>query len=229
MKKITFMLALFMASLCSVTAWAAEREMPTAPAATLTSGGKYYLYNVDADCFFIIHRIEGYKTVMPVWTMCPIQAKNGSWSICKVNGDDSYTHVQPWHNSDLYDGFESWYPSSGTFSQLEDKEMSYWSIEPIEEQDGYFRIRGNKDFANKYGEYNENLYWGYIDGMPHSGATIDQQTRWQFIPANENGDRYIAELRIYNTLEDADENDISMLYYDNICLRIFIFHIYVKN
>lgn len=217
MKKITFMLALFMVSLCSVTAWAAEREMPTAPVTTLTSGGKYYLYNVDADVFFMIHRIEGYKTVMPVWTMCPIQAKNGSYSICIVNGEqDSYTHVQPSSESDFYNGFESWYPSGGSFSQLKEKEMSYWSIEPIDEQDGYFRIRGHKDYANKYGNYNEELFWGYIDGIPHSGATIDQQTRWQFIPANENGDRYIAELRIYNTLEDADENDISLLYYDNI-------------
>ena len=51
MRKITFMLALFMVSLCSVTAWAAEREMPTAPATTLTSGGKYYLYNVDAELY----------------------------------------------------------------------------------------------------------------------------------------------------------------------------------
>ena len=70
------MLALFMASLCSVTAWAAEREMPTAPATTLTSGGKYYLYNVDAGLF---HAAIGALSLQPDTLFVLQGTEDNSW------------------------------------------------------------------------------------------------------------------------------------------------------
>lgn len=194
MKKITFMLALFMASLCSVTAWAAEREMPTAPATTLTSGGKYYLYNVDAE----LYTTSAFKpdTVF----------------ISQEEGESSYTIV-------------FWYAG---WSQKQDQGMyddysvsfyggrASWNIVPSD--DGLYRIQLTKEHRL----YNKDYYWGFVyndanrSNVLMANVLSDGPSKWRFIPANAEGDRYVAELNFFNALKkmEVSGDDLPLGFYD---------------
>lgn len=208
MKKITFMLALFMASLCSVTAWAAEREMPTAPATTLTSGGKYYLYNVDAGLY--LHGGTS-LSLQPDTTFLAL-ADDGSWDICfwrYVNNDMrnvtnerfsySIRYLDGGHN--INDFMEGPYASSGE-----------WTIIPVTDLTNVYKIQ----IRSNHPLYNKDYYWGAVNTGIQTDQTDEQQVRWQFIPANADGDRYVTEMNFYNALTKMNDNGITLAYYDSI-------------
>lgn len=195
MKKITFMLALFMASLCSVTAWAAEREMPTAPATTLTSGGKYYLYNVDAvGCF------NPYTTFLP-----------DTIRINQVEGTDLwdlYMYSNP--NYGYYD-----YNQMGLYNQqiIVGYGARYTSflIEPSGNQT--YKIQLPKDHSS----YNKDFYVGVADDYKLSWQCIENQhINWLLLPANEDGYRYVVEMNFYNELQRAESASLPIGYYEKI-------------
>ena len=166
------MLALFMVSLCSVTAWAAEREMPTAPVTTLTSGGKYYLYNVDAvGCF------NPYTTFLP-----------DTIRINQVEGTDLwdlYMYSNPSYG--YYD-----YNQMGLYNQqiIVGYGARYTSfvIEPSGNQT--YKIQLPKDHSS----YNKDFYVGVADDYKLSWQCIENQhTNWLLLPANEDGYRYVGD------------------------------------
>lgn len=194
MRKITFMLALFMVSLCSVTAWAAEREMPTAPATTLTSGGKYYLYNVDTE----------------LYTTSPF--KPDTVFIRQEEGKSSYI-IEFWYagweqkqDQGLYDDYTvSYYGRSAS-----------WNIVPSD--DGLYRIQLPKED----GLYNKDYYWGFVyndadqRNVLMANVLADGASKWRFIPANAEGDRYVAELNFFNALKkmEVSGDDLPLDFYD---------------
>lgn len=195
MRKITFMLALFMVSLCSVTAWAAEREMPTAPATTLTSGGKYYLYNVDAvGCF------NPYTTFLP-----------DTIRINQVEGTDLwdlYMYSNP--NYGYYD-----YNQMGLYNQqiIVGYGARYTSflIEPSGNQT--YKIQLPKDHSS----YNKDFYVGVADDYKLSWQCIENQhINWLLLPANEDGYRYVVEMNFYNELQRAESASLPIGYYEKI-------------
>lgn len=195
MRKITFMLALFMVSLCSVTAWAAEREMPTAPATTLTSGGKYYLYNVDAvGCF------NPYTTFLP-----------DTIRINQVEGTDLwdlYMYSNP--NYGYYD-----YNQMGLYNQqiIVGSGARYTSflIEPSGNQ--IYKIQLPKDHSS----YNKDFYVGVADDYKLSWQCIENQhINWLLLPANEDGYRYVVEMNFYNELQRAESASLPIGYYEKI-------------
>lgn len=198
MKKITFMLALFMASLCSVTAWAAELEMPTVPATTLTSGGKYYLYNVDAEGF--LNKKYKPETVL-------IEQKTGEnlfYIYCRNN--------QEWlllNCSYRYSNFELDFLSDDW-----KRETNEWTIASINDS---YRIQWSSANEN----FNKDRYLGFYreegryEGTLNANCVVEQNTRWQFLPANAEGDRYVAEINLYNALKKMDER-ITHKYYETI-------------
>lgn len=195
MRKITFMLALFMVSLCSVTAWAAEREMPTAPVTTLTSGGKYYLYNVDAvGCF------NPYTTFLP-----------DTIRINQVEGTDLwdlYMYSNPSYG--YYD-----YNQMGLYNQqiIVGYGARYTSfvIEPSGNQT--YKIQLPKDHSS----YNKDFYVGVADDYKLSWQCIENQhTNWLLLPANEDGYRYVVEMNFYNELQRAESATLPIGYYETI-------------
>lgn len=197
MRKITFMLALFMVSLCSVTAWAAEREMPTAPATTLTLGGKYYLYNVDAE----LYTTSAFKpdTVF----------------ISQKEGESSYI-IDFW--------YAAWSQKQGQ-GMYNDYEVSAyagpasWNIVPSD--DGLYRIQLTKEHRL----YNKDYYWGFVhndandanrNNVLMANVLADGPSKWRFIPANADGDRYVAELNFFNALKKMEVSgvDLPLGFYD---------------
>ncbi len=209
MKKITFMLALFMASLCSVTAWAAEREMPTAPATTLTSGGKYYLYNVDAGLF---HAGIGTLSLQPDTLFVVQNTNNNLWALCawqsvgetmRAIGHETYTY-----SLNIGDG----YPNLA-YIQNNPGFSSRWVLEPVTDEANIYRIQ----ITSRYSDvYNKDYYWGVVDNKIQTDQTIDKQVNWRFIPANAESDRYVAEINFYNALTQMEKNGITLEYYDSI-------------
>lgn len=210
MKKITFMLALFMASLCSVTAWAAEREMPTAPVAPLTSGNGYYMYNLDAGLY---NNRAGEISLKPD-TIFLSQDNNGNWALLyweygyrttvRDVAGESYSYSVGRGSGigagDIQDVYQGW---GGT-----------WNLIPTEENNQVFRIQ----LKETNSMYNKDYYWGVVDQSHiRTDQTAEQQTRWYFIPANAEGDRYVAEMNFFNALKNMEVSgdDLPLGFYEN--------------
>lgn len=186
MRKITFMLALFMVSLCQVTAWAAEREMPTAPATTLTSGGKYYLYNVDAGKFLIPSRDRGYE---PDTIYIHQTEQENKWAISYGN------------RAFYYIGKDSIITSS-TLGGMPTSDKYTWKILPAENNGYYIQAGGSKGV-------DEESHWGWLLNF----CTCDKKQKWFFLPANAQGDRFVAEIEFYHALKESEASGFDVSYF----------------
>ena len=212
MKKMyVFLLALLMASVSTIHAWAAEREMPTAPVAPLVSGKGYYMYNLDAGMY---NRKVNTISLNPD-TIFLSQDKNGKWALLywEYGYGTCVRCIQ-----------EEWSPSSYTIvrgSGIDAKNIQdvyqrfggQWGLIPTEENNLVFRIQ-HVETSNKY---NKDYYWGITDdGGIRTNQTAEQRTRWYFIPTNAEGDRYVAEINLYNALKKMNESGITLEYYETI-------------
>ena len=182
MKKMyIFLLALLMASVSSIHAWAAEREMPTVPSSSLVSGGKYYFYNVDAESF-----LKGTQQKYKPDTITIEQKSGENVFYLSTNSKNHYAFLESWSGTSI-----------GTYSKYVKSE---WTIAPIE--NGMYRIQWSSANDN----FNKDHYVGFNqkEGQLYANCTEEQDTRWLFLPANEEGDRYVAEINFYNALKKVE-------------------------
>lgn len=195
MKKITFMFALLLASLCSVTAWAVEREMPTVPTTTLTSGGEYYLYNVDAEVFLKPYR---YKSNLPGIVYLNQHEGENLWAIS--------------HGDKIFYWFGTDYTIGGSSSSTVPTSAKYkWNI--ISYENNIFRIQ----IDPAHTAYNKDYFLGWVNnGVLKCNRTTEEQTKWLILPANAEGDRYVAEINLYNALKSMETSGLVLDDYENI-------------
>lgn len=176
MKKLTSLVLALVASLCSLTAWA-EREAPTMPSGvTPESGQTYYLYNVDAGLF-----LESYCTIgespLSVFVTITDQGafffKNVSWDEYIATGSDGNMNGWSWNHS-----------------------ICTWSIG---ESEGSYTIYCSPLNTSYYAE---GQYLGTAEGTSTLmyNRTSEDQIHWRFIPADEAGNHFVAEMKLYRAL-----------------------------
>lgn len=181
MKRITSLFFVFLTSLCSLTAWAAEREAPTVPANSApVSGQEYYLYNVESQLF-----LSSYNTIGESPLRVPVT----------VNDEGAYLFQEGM--SGRYIAANHNYGDVTTYSQMIDH--NYWSV--ANGESGY-TIQCSP--LNKY--YNEAYFFGTLEGNTKVKYTCSSEDRihWLFIPTDESGERFVAELKLYRALNALD-------------------------
>lgn len=181
MKRITSLFFVFLTSLCSLTAWAAEREAPTVPANSApVSGQEYYLYNVESQLF-----LSSYNTIGETPLRVPVT----------INDEGAYLFQNG--VSGKYIAANLNYGDVTTYSQMID--ANYWSV--ANGESGY-TIQCSP--LNKY--YNETYFFGTLEGNTKVKYTCSSEDRihWLFIPADESGERFVAELKLYRALNALD-------------------------
>lgn len=182
MKRITSFLFVFLTTLCSLTAWAAEREAPTVPANSApVSGQEYYLYNVESQLF-----LSSYNTIGETALRVPVT----------VNDEGAYLFQNG--VSGNYIAANANYGDVTTYSsQMIDR--NYWSV--ANGESGY-TIQCSP--LNEF--YNEAYFFGTLEGNTKVKYTCSSEDRihWLFIPADESGERFVAELKLYRALNALD-------------------------
>lgn len=180
-QKVLFSLMLLCMSLCSISSWA-ELVRPTMPEATLESGKFYYLYNVEADLF--AKKDAGCLHV------------NEDPSILEITVADNGT-VTMKNETDYmvcdYDGVR-WNSYTSAYN------YGYWTISEIENS----LIIQCSEYDNYY---NPDQYLGWMGDnateiqykQPITGAI-----HWKLLPADDEGNRYVAALKLYKELEKAE-------------------------
>ncbi len=181
MKRITSLFFVFLTTLCSLTAWAAEREAPTVPANSApVSGQEYYLYNVESQLF-----LSSYNTIGETPLRVPVTVNDEGAYLFQngVSGDYIAAHLN--------------YGDVTTYSQMID--ANYWSV--ANGESGY-TIQCSP--LNRY--YNETYFFGTLEGNTKVKYTCSSEDRihWLFIPADESGERFVAELKLYRALNALD-------------------------
>ena len=180
-QKVLFSLILLCMSLCSISSWA-ELVRPTMPEATLESGKSYYLYNVEADLF--AKKDAGCLYV------------NEDPSILEITVADNGTVTMKNENDYMvcnYDGVR-WSSSTSAYNR------GYWSISEIENS----LIIQCSEYDNNY---NPDQYLGWMGdnateiqyNQPITGAI-----HWKLLPADDEGNRYVAALKLYKELQKAE-------------------------
>lgn len=182
MKRITSLFFVFLTSLCSLTAWAAEREAPTVPANSApVSGQEYYLYNVESQLFLSSYNIIGETALRVLVTV----KDNGAYLF--KNGS-SANYIGAYGNGSVY-----------YYSSSDDKD-NFWTVSGVET--GY-TIQVSPLNTN---HYNETYFFGTSDGSTTVKYKCSSEDRihWLFIPADESGERFVAELKLYRALNALD-------------------------
>lgn len=182
MKRITSLFFVFLTSLCSLTAWAAEREAPTVPANSApVSGQEYYLYNVENQLF-----LSSYNTIgeSPLRVLVTI---NGNGSYLFKNGSSAN------YIATTIDGHVTTISTSTSNSR-------FWTVSGAET--GY-TIQVSP-LNTSY--YNETYFFGTLEGSTTVKYNFSSEDRihWLFIPADESGSRFVAELKLYRALNALD-------------------------
>lgn len=180
MKRITSLFFVFLTTLCSLTAWAAEREAPTVPANSApVSGQEYYLYNVESQLF-----LSSYNTIGETALRVPVTV-NDEGAYLFQNGV-SGNYIATTSNGKVT-----------TYSQMIDP--NYWSV--ANGESGY-TIQCSP--LNRY--YNEAYFFGTLEGSTtvKYNCSSEDRIHWLFIPADESGERFVAELKLYRALNALD-------------------------
>lgn len=170
-------------SLSATEGWA-ERVRPTIPTTIPESGASYYLYNVEAE-LFLAEGPAGKDT--PLSTEFT-QLENSEW-VMRFDGDERY--FSRYSRSGIG---SNWNPSSSRDTWLvitATGENSIYTLQTSEHQSYFYNP---DDYVGFKGDY-----YSYVPD-----CTIDGNIHWQFIPANESGDRYVAALKLYKALELND-------------------------
>lgn len=177
MKKLTSLILALVVSMYSLTVWA-ERVAPTVPAsATPESGQTYYLYNVDAGLFLSSYCTIGESPLSVLVTVKDNGAfifKNGSSANYIGSGDNG--------------SMDWWSDFSNT--------KSYWTIA---ESDASYTIQCSPLNTSHYAE---GQFLGTVDGNTtlKYNRTSEDQIHWRFIPADETGNHFVAEIKLYRAL-----------------------------
>lgn len=181
MKRITSLIFVFLTSLCSLTAWAAEREAPTVPANSApVSGQEYYLYNVESQLF-----LSSYNTIGESPLRVPVT----------INDEGAYLFQDG--VSGRYIAATNNYGDVETYSHM--TVVNYWSV--ANGESGY-----TIQCSPLNGYYNETYFFGTLEGNTRVKYTCSSEDRihWLFIPADESGKRFVAELKLYRALNALD-------------------------
>lgn len=190
-QKLLYTLMMLCMSFFSSTMWA-ERERPTMPEASLEIGNSYYLYNVETN-LLLNYNDYNPMTGEDATAFTIEQLDNGAYTL----KNNSYLYAR-----DTYFGYYS-YPYS----------ECYFDITP--ENDIFLISRSQ---LNAY--YTEGEYIGVDDkGIVRPNMPIDGKVHWKLIPANEQGDRFVAEMKLYHALVKADEyasRGWNIAYYENM-------------
>lgn len=185
MKKITSLLASFLASLCSLNTWAVERVAPTMPTpAAPETEQAYYLYNLDAGMFLNETSISEQPSEMF------LREENGSFHIAYATSD-RYNVIYP-SNGACTVQWAGWISGSFEYSSA----IGYWEISSV--QDGSYLIQCSSEFDF----YDANLFLGKKADSDNlrPDCTSEEQIRWAFIPANDAAERFVAEMKLYRAL-----------------------------
>ena len=198
MKKLRLLLALIAASIGSLhSVWAANRPAPQRPDGvnTIVSGQTYYLYNVMEDKFLGRSSTSNSYPALTTYgdKVKVTKADNGTYTIqwasdnCYFYSYDSY--IEGW-NSD----------SSPSYSNFTFSEATY----------GYTIQRAP---GSQYYAANEFVGFDGSNGDRLSPALGEGSIYWQLMPETE-ADYYIAKLKLYTTLQEADQYNFYIAQYD---------------
>lgn len=187
MSKIRLLLALIVASLCSVTLSA--RTAPTLPTAqTLESGKTYYLYNVGSDRFLYQSGNNSYAyAYTDKGAKVKVAAVNGTQYTLQFVSDDYYKYLTSSNN----------YPVRVDVSSRD-----------YTETDNRFTITlidGGYTLQRVYNAV-DTLYLGYRandNSYVYSDVVASGNIVWQFLDADEAA-RFVAKRNLYRALESAE-------------------------
>ena len=182
--KFLFLLVLLCMSLCSIKSWA-QLERPTMPAATLESGKSYYLYNVEAELF--MNYSNGYVVNETPTAFTITNLDNGAYTL-----QDSKGYLSPYSSSS----------GSLHYGSSVSGNYYYWSITY---SDDSYLIQCSE--LNTY-YYNSEQYLGWAGGdynYVYYNQPITGSVHWQLIPADTDGDRYVAALKLYKELKKSEQ------------------------
>lgn len=200
MKKFRLLLAVVLASLCSIQGMRAERTAPTFPsdqAKTLESGQTYYLYNVGSGQFVYRYTFTSY-----------VRANSTSRESVVITSVDEGLYTIQFSSNNHY-----WYMSSGGTSEM------YYSGNPSTSY-RYFRIaetEGGYTIQRNY-SYNENHFVGNSSGYYVYANLTSGNIVWQLY--DEDGVNaiihYRAKKALYDALEAAADYSIFLDSYEEI-------------
>ena len=151
------------------------------PAATLESGKSYYLLNVEADLFMTYGNGFYVNETPTAFTITLLD--NGAYTL-----KDSKGYLYPYNSGTL-----SHYSTSGIYC--------YWSITY---SDNSYLIQCSELNTS---DYNSEQYLGWAGGnynYVYYNQPITGSVHWQLIPADTDGDRYVAALKLYKELKKSD-------------------------
>lgn len=177
MKKLFLsLIAISMASLYSLTA-RADRVAPTVPASAIPESGQtYYIYNVDAGLFLSSYCTVGESALSVLVTIYD----DGSF-IFKNGSSENY--IGKTGNGNMT-----------TWGSATDRD-NYWVV--ADSESGY-----TIQCSPLNGYYVEGQFLGTVEGsttLMYSRASEDQ-IHWLFIPADDAGNRFVAEMKLYRAL-----------------------------
>lgn len=176
------------------------------PTASLVSGNTYYLYNVEAD-LFLEYNGTSISDMGVKENALPIEITlldNGAYTMRVTNITNGYV----WSYSDLCRTNSSSYGANSNYS--------CWSVTEV---DGSYLIQRS---ALNINNYNKDQYLGWQGGNATSilpNRPITDGVHWKLIPADDSGDRYVAQLKLYKALQMSDafvENGWNLDYYNDL-------------
>lgn len=178
MKKISSLVLALVASLCSFTAWAAEREAPTMPANVIPeSGQSYFIFNTDAELF-----LSAYNALSAEGAQIQITITEGRGAQLIIGSYTLWTYYQDGRFNTIYTPNT---PESTTYCTIEEAGdgTSYIQCSPYNSK------------------YNPAEYWGVTSAstVPNYKCSTDDYVHWKIFTV-EDGLRYRAELRLYKAL-----------------------------
>lgn len=185
MSKIRLLLALIVASLCSVTLSA--RTAPTLPTAqTLESGKTYYLYNVETDRFLCNPSYSSITAETNQGSAIKLAAVNGTQYTLQFVSSERYLYS----SGNGMSAYDTSNPSSNsyrfTFTQVNDgynMQRVYDAVDTL--------FVGVNEASSSYPNY------VYTDKKGNGNVT------WQLLDANEAA-RFVAKRNLYRALESAE-------------------------
>lgn len=162
--------------------WADNRVAPTIPASeTPISGNNYFIYNVETGLF-----LDNTNSVGETALTIRVDIKNNGDYLFKIISKDYYIGTL----SNAGDLAHKWAETI----------EAYWTIAECE--NGY-SIQCSPLNTNCY---KENQFWGVVEESTtiKSNCSSDGQTHWLFIPANDSGNQFVAEMKLYRALSALD-------------------------
>lgn len=150
------------------------------PTASLESGKSYYLYNVEADLFMTYSNGYYVKETPTAFTITLLD--NGAYTL---KGSECYLSTNGSSGS-LYNP-----PYAGIHS--------YWSITY---SDNSYLIQCSELNTNDYNSEQYVGWTGETNNYVYYNQPITGSVHWQLIPADTDGDRYVAALKLYKELKN---------------------------